>query len=79
MIEVVLGAVLLKAWRVTDPTSTSFLGVGLVAVFVLLFLLSSLDSFWMIVVVPVLTGAAYLISLWVTTTFVEGIDDEVMR
>ena len=71
-----LGSYLLKAWRLPDPTSTSFLGVGLVAVFVLLFLLSSLDSIWMIVVVPVLTGVTYLISLWVTTAFVEGIDDE---
>ena len=78
-IEVVLGAVLLKARRLTDPASTSFLGVGLVAVFVLLFLLSSLDSIWMIVVIPVLTAVTFLISLWVTTTFVEGIDDEVMR
>ena len=39
VLEILLGAVLLKAWRLTDPTSTSFLGVGLAAVFVMLFLL----------------------------------------
>ncbi len=38
-LEVVVGAALLKAWRITDPTSTSFLGVGMVAVLALLFFL----------------------------------------
>ena len=78
-IEVVVGAILLKAWRFSDPASTSFLGVGLVAVFVLLFLLSSLESIWMIVVIPALTAVTFLASWWVTTTFVDGIDDDAMR
>jgi hypothetical protein len=73
-VEVVLGATMLKAWRITDPTSTSLLGVGLVAVFVLLFLLSSLESVWMVVVIPVLSGLTFLLSWWVTETFVEGVD-----
>jgi hypothetical protein len=73
-IEVVLGAALLQAWRISDPTSTSFLGVGLVAVFVLLFLLSSLSSVWMVLVIPVLSALAYLLSWWVTATFVDGPD-----
>jgi hypothetical protein len=73
-IEVLLGAALLKAWRLYDPVSTAFLGVGLVAVFVLLFLLSSLDSIWMFVVIPVVGAIAFLISWWVTTSFVEGSD-----
>jgi hypothetical protein len=70
-VQVVLGAVLLQLWRISDPTSTSFLGVGLVAVFVLLFLLGSLESGWMFVVVPVLSALAFLLSLWITTSFVE--------
>jgi hypothetical protein len=70
-IQVVLGAIILKAWRIADPTSTSFLGVGLVAVFVLLFLLSSLESVWMILVIPVVSSMTFLLSWWVTTTFVE--------
>jgi hypothetical protein len=73
-IEVLLGAALLKAWRLYDPVSTAFLGVGLVAVFVLLFLLGSLDSIWMFVVIPVVGAIAFLISWWVTTSFVEGSD-----
>ncbi len=73
-IEVVLGAVLLGLWRISDPTSTSFLGVGVAAVFVLLFLLSSLDSAWMFLVLPLVTALTYLLSLWVTDTFVDGPD-----
>jgi hypothetical protein len=73
-IEVVLGAAILKFWRLSDPTSTSFLGVGLVAVFVLLFLLSQLDSVWMIVVIPALSGLTFLVSWWVTETFVDPPD-----
>jgi hypothetical protein len=69
-IEVVLGAVLLKAWQITDPTSTSFLAVGLVAVLALLFFLGSLESVWMLLVLPVLTAITFLISWWVTETFV---------
>jgi hypothetical protein len=73
-IGVLFGAALLAAWNVYDPVSTSFLGVGLVAVFVLLFLLSSLESVWMILVVPVISALAFLLSLWVTTALVEGAD-----
>lgn len=73
-IEVLIGAALLKAWRLYDPVSTSFLGSGLMAVFVLVFLLSSLDSVWMVVVIPVVSAITFLISWWVTTSFVEGSD-----
>lgn len=75
-IEVLIGAALLKAWRLYDPVSTSFLGVGLVAVFALLFLLSSLDSVWMVVVIPVVSAITFLISWWVTTSFIEGSDTD---
>ena len=71
LIEVLLGSYLLKAWRLPDPTSTSFLGVGLVAVMALLFFLDSLDSVWMLLVIPVLTAITFLVSWWVTETFVE--------
>ena len=71
VLEVLLGAILLKAWRLSDPASTSFLGVGLAAVFVLLFLLSSLESVWMFLVIPVLTVLTFVLSWWVTETFAE--------
>lgn len=70
-IDVLVGAALLKAWRLTDPTSTAFLGVGLMAVFVLLFLLGALGSSWMLLVIPLVGAAGFLTSWWVTTTFVE--------
>lgn len=75
-LEVMIGAVLLKAWRLSDPASTSFLGVGLMAVFVLLFLLSSLESVWMLLVIPVVSALTFLVSWWVTATFVEGVQDD---
>ncbi len=78
-IQVVLGAALLKAWRISDPTSTSFLGVGVVAVFVLLFLLGSLESAWMLVVIPVLSALSFLLSWWVTTAFVEVPGEDARR
>ncbi len=71
-IEVLLGAALLKAWRVVDPVSTSFLGVGLVAVIVMLFFLDSIESRWMLLVIPVLTALTYLGSWWVTETLIEN-------
>lgn len=70
-IMVVLGAAVLKAWRIYDPVSTSFLGVGLVAVFVMLFLLSSLESIWMLLVIPALGALTFVLSRWVAETFVE--------
>ena len=42
----------------------------------LLFFLSSLDSVWMLLVLPLLTAITFLVSWWVTETFVEqGADD----
>ncbi|MCW2786041.1 MAG: hypothetical protein JWP74_2558 [Marmoricola sp.] len=74
-IEVLIGANLLKAWKVSDPFSTSFLGVGLVATAAMLFFLNVLDSPVMIVVIPVLTAVTFVLSWWVTVTFVEDPDD----
>ena len=80
VVEVLLGAALLRAFGVVDPTSTSFLGVGLVAVLALLFFLSALDSVWMLLVLPLLTAITFLLSWWVTETFVEqGAGDDLHR
>ena len=79
-IQVLLGSLLLKAFGLNDPTSTSFLGVGLVAVLALLFFLGSLESIWMLLVIPVLTAITFLVSWWVTETFIEaGADDNLHR
>ncbi|HWU21751.1 MAG TPA: hypothetical protein VN088_09500, partial [Nocardioides sp.] len=69
---VYLGSALLKAFVIPDPGSSSFLAVGLVAVVSLLFLINMITSWSMIIVIPLLSVAAYLASVWVTETFVDG-------
>lgn len=68
---VLLGSVLLKAFRVSDPGSTSFLAVGVVAVVAMLVLLDVIFSPAMFVVIPVLSALAFLLAHWVTTRFDE--------
>jgi hypothetical protein len=72
---ILLGSLLLKALKVSDPGSTSFLAVGVVTVVVMLTLLDVIYSPWMFVVVPVLSALAYLLAHWVTTRF----EDEPVR
>ncbi len=63
-LTVVVSGFLLRYFRVPDPVSTSFLAVALVAVVALLFLVDVLDSWPMLVVIPVLSAAAFLASWW---------------
>ena len=70
-IEVLIGANLLKAWKVSDPFSTSFLGVGLVAMVAMLFFLDVIDKASMVGVIPAITAVSFLLSWWVTVRFVE--------
>jgi len=68
---IAIGGFLLRIFRVPDPGSTSFLALGMVAVITLLFLLDVLENWWMIIVIPVISAAMYLLGYWVTTAFVE--------
>ena len=68
---IVLGGLLLRLFHVPDPVTTSFLALGMVAVIALLALLDVLESPWMLVVIPAITVAMYLLAYWVTTAFVE--------
>lgn len=70
-ILVTLGGFLLRIFDVPDPVSTSFLALGMVAVISLLFLLDVMENWWMIIVIPVISAAMYLLGYWVTTAFVE--------
>lgn len=70
-ILIALGGLLLRLFRVPDPGSTSFLALGMVAVISLLFLLDVLENWWMVIVIPVVSAAMYLLGYWVTTAFVE--------
>ena len=71
IVMVLVGMVLLKAWQVADPGSTSFLAVGVIAVVALVVLIEVIFSVWMFVVVPIVGAGAYSLSVWVTTRFVE--------
>jgi hypothetical protein len=68
---VLLGALPLRLLGVGPAGSTSFLGVGLLVVLILLALLPVADRWWMVVVVPVLAMLTYLAAWWLTTTYVE--------
>ena len=74
VLEVALGAALLKLWRIADPVSTSFLGVGLVAIIAMLTFLSHINSIWMLLVIPLMTAATFALSWWVTVRFIDEYD-----
>ncbi len=76
VLGVLLGAVLLKAWQVADPMNSSFLAVGLVAVIAMLFFLTYIDEWWMVIVIPAISAGTYLLAWWITRTLVEGGEDE---
>jgi hypothetical protein len=61
------GSLLLRLLGVPHAGSTSVLAVGVLAVLVLVFLLSSLDEWWALVAVPLASVIAYASSWWVTT------------
>jgi hypothetical protein len=68
---VLLGGLILKAFRVGASGSTSFLAVGVVTVIAMLVLLDVIFSPWMFVVIPVLSALAFVLAHWVTTRFDE--------
>ncbi|WP_435746013.1 hypothetical protein [Nocardioides sp. SYSU DS0663] len=65
------GSALLRLFDVPDAGSTSFLAVGLLTVLILLFLVESLFSWAMVVVIPLLAVGTYVLSHWVTTAVAE--------
>ncbi|MDN4161385.1 hypothetical protein [Nocardioides abyssi] len=72
---VLLGSALLRTFRVPDPSSTSFLAVGLLTVLVLLFLIEVLFSWTMVIVIPLLAVGCFAASHWVTTLVADAGDD----
>lgn len=71
LLMILAGGVLLAAWEVADPKSTSALGVGIMCVLILLLLMEELLDPWMFLVVPVVSALAYAAAHWVTTSLVE--------
>ncbi|WP_193611053.1 hypothetical protein [Nocardioides lijunqiniae] len=68
---ILVGSVLLSRFALPDATSTSFLATGMTAVVALLFLIDVLDHWSMVVVIPLVSVLTFLLSHWVTTTFIE--------
>jgi hypothetical protein len=68
---VFLGSLLLRIAGVDAHGSTSFLGVGLLVVVILIALLPVIFHWWMVIVVPVVAMLTYAVSWWLTTTYVE--------
>ncbi len=70
-----LGTALLRVAHVPEPGSTSFLAVGLLSVAALLFLVGSIFQWWMAIVIPLVSVATFLLSHWVTSTYVDPAND----
>ncbi len=70
-----VGGLALRAAEVPDPGSTSFLAVGLVVVAAMVFFIESVLSWWMLLVIPAISAATYVLSYWVTTAFVDPAKD----
>jgi|tagenome__1003787_1003787.scaffolds.fasta_scaffold20882585_3 hypothetical protein len=75
IVAVLVGAALLRGAGVPEPGSTSFLAVGLLSVIALLFLVGSIFEWWMVIVIPLASVATFLLSYWVTATFVDPAND----
>ena len=71
VLMVLLGGLVLALLRLADAKATSFLAVGVLLVVVLLTPQDALFSPWMFLVVPLVSGAAFVLAHWVTATFVE--------
>ncbi|HWU31508.1 MAG TPA: MFS transporter [Marmoricola sp.] len=74
-IDVIVATGLLRLFRVGDPTTTSVLGVGLVAVSAMLFFLKDTQSHAMVYVIPILMAITFAMSWWVTQAITPGNDD----
>jgi hypothetical protein len=68
---VLFGGLVLAVLHLDDARATSFLAVGVLCVVVLLTPEDALFSPWMFLVVPLVSGAAFVLAHWVTATFVE--------
>jgi len=64
------GGLVLRALGVPDAGSTSLLAVGTTAVLVMVFLLGSIDEWWMVIAIPVAAVIAFCAAWWVTNAVV---------
>jgi len=71
LISGAVGAGLLWAFHQRDPVSTSYLGIGLMAMVVMLTVMRQLDNWWMVAFIPALTAGCYLTAWWLTSIIIK--------
>lgn len=70
-LAVVVGGYLLRLAGARSPFTISFLGSALVAVLSMLFLTDVFNHAWGVIIVVILSAAAYALAHWVTTTYID--------
>jgi hypothetical protein len=75
IVSVLVGAAMLRAAQVPEPGSTSFLAVGLLSVVTLVFLVGSIFEWWMAIAIPLVSVVTFLLSHWVTSTYIDPAND----
>jgi len=70
---ITLGATrLLRFWGFQDSGTVAFLGIALTAIVALVFLTAHLLSLTMVLVIPLITALAFVISDWISATMTEA-------
>lgn len=70
-LAIIVGGYLLRLAGARSPFTISFLGSALVAVLSMLFLTDLFVHAWGVIIVVILTAAAYALSYWVTTNYID--------
>ena len=70
-LAIIVGGYLLRLAGARSPFTISFLGSALVAVLSMLFLTDVFAHAWGVIIVVILTAAAYALSYWVTTNYID--------
>ncbi|MER7609942.1 hypothetical protein [Nocardioides sp. NPDC127503] len=70
-LAIIVGGYLLRLAGARSPFTISFLGSALVAVLSMLFLTDVFAHPWGVIIVVILAAAAYALSYWVTTNYID--------
>ncbi len=70
-LAIIVGGYLLRLASARSPFTISFLGSALVAVLSMLFLTDVFAHAWGMIIVVILAAAAYALSYWVTTNYID--------
>lgn len=70
-LAIIVGGYLLRLAGARSPFTISFLGSALVAVLSMLFLTDVFVHVWGVIIVVILSAAAYALAYWVTTNYID--------